>query len=384
MDYRHTPDGIIRVSQIGIGTYALAGVYGEKEHDEFRAMLRRAFDLGVTFFDTSPVYGNAEEITGETLADARQDIVISTKVAARMGSLSCSFDNVVASCEESLKRLGTDYIDLYQIHFDDGRTPTEEVVRALEHLKTSGKIRTYGIGHVSIDRAREYLDEGGISTVMGELNAVSRTYYCKMLPLVRAMGGGYIAFSLTGRGVLTGEVDGRDGFSEQDIRQMDAVFAGARLKSALRIRDRLAEIGRQIDATSVQVAVSWALAQEGILTGLVGPSTVVHLEEDIEASQLELPASLLVELDGMLAEEGRRLDRSLRREVQSILEKKTTERADASALIYAIEGLADLGLAPEKDLIVHIGSVVKTMRGEGDIAVLERVRRDLLDYLDKS
>lgn len=384
MDYRHTPDSIIRVSEVGIGTYALAGVYGEKDNDEFRAMLRRAFDLGVTFFDTAPVYGNAEEVTGETLADVRQDIVISTKVAARMDSASCSFDNVVTSCEESLKRLRTDYIDLYQIHFDDGRTPTEEVVRALEHLKTSGKIRTYGIGHVSIDRAREYVEQGSISTVMGELNAVSRTYYCKMLPLVRAMGGGYIAFSLTGRGVLAGKIGGRDGFSGQDIRRIDAVFAGERLRSVLRIRDGLAEIGRRIDATSAQVAVCWALAQEGILTGLVGPSTVAHLEEDIEASRLELPASLLAELAGMLAEEECRLDRALSGEVRSILEKKITERVDASALIYAIEGLADLDLAPEKELIVHIGSVMKMMKGEGDIAVLESVRRDLLDYLDRS
>jgi aryl-alcohol dehydrogenase-like predicted oxidoreductase len=384
VDYRDTPDGTLRVSAIGIGTYALAGVYGEKDVDEFKEVLRGAFDRGVTLFDTSPVYGNAEDLIGEVLADVRQDVVLSTKVAARLERLSCSFDNVVASCEESLKRLRTDYIDLYQIHFDDGRTPTEEVVRALDHLKASGKIRAYGIGHVSPERAGQYMEKGGITTIMGELNAVSRSYYGRMLPLVRRMGGGYIGFSLTARGILTGTLDGRDTFSDQDIRRIDAVFAGERLKSALRVRDRLAQIGTELNASSAQVAIGWALTQEGVLTGLVGPSTVAHLGENLAAGDLEIPDLVLAAFDAFLGEEAEQLKRSLTLEVRSILENRIADRKDVPKLIYAIEGLADLGLAPEVDLLTHIRSVMKTMKsGDTDIALLDRVRQDLSHYLDK-
>jgi aryl-alcohol dehydrogenase-like predicted oxidoreductase len=384
VDYRDTPDKTLRVSAIGIGTYALAGVYGEKDVDEFKAVLRGAFERGVTLFDTAPVYGNAEDVIGDVLADVRQDVVLSTKVAACLERLSCSFDNVVASCEESLKQLRTDYIDLYQIHFDDGSTPTEEVVRALDDLKTSGKIRAYGIGHVSPERAGEYVENGSITTIMGELNAVSGSYYGKMLPLVRRMGGGYIGFSLTARGVLTGAVGGRDALSEQDIRQIDPVFAGERLRSALRVRDRLVQIGAELNATSAQVAIGWALTREGVLSGLVGPSTVVHLDEDLAACDLEIPDSVLAAFDAFLEEEAGRLKRSLTLEVRSILENRITDRREMPRLIYAIEGLADLGLAPEKDLLTHIRSVMKTMKsGDPDISLLDRVRQDLSHYLDK-
>lgn len=384
VNYRDTPDKTLRVSEVGIGTYALAGVYGEKDLDEFKAVLRGAFERGVTLFDTSPVYGNAEDVIGDVLAHVRQDVVLSTKVAARLERLSCSFDNVVASCEESLKRLKTDYIDLYQIHFDDGRTPTEEVVRALDHLKTSGKIRAYGIGHVSPERAGQYMEGGSITTIMGELNAVSRSYYGKMLPLVRRMGGGYIGFSLTARGILSGALGGRDAFSEQDIRQIDAVFAGERFRSARRVRDRLAQIGTELNATPAQVAIGWALTREGVLTGLVGPSTVAHLDEDLAASDLEIPDSVLAAFDAFLDEEAERLKRSLTLEVRSILENRITDSKELPRLIYAIEGLADLGLAPEKDLLTHIRSVMKTMKsGDADVPLLDRVRQDLSHYLDK-
>jgi aryl-alcohol dehydrogenase-like predicted oxidoreductase len=383
MKYRRTPDNAILTSEIGVGTYALGGVYGEKAFDEFSSMLRRAVERGVTFFDTAPVYGDAEEIIGEALADVRQDVVISTKVAARLGNITCSFDDIVASCEASLKRIGTDYIDLYQIHFDDGRTPVEEVVRSLEHLKSAGKILAYGIGHVSLERSHQYLDKGNVSTIMGELNIVSRNYYLRMLPLIKAQGGGYIGFSLTARGILTGGIVSREGLSPQDIRQMDVVFAGERLQSALRIRDRLAKIGTGLGATPGQVAIAWALAQEGVLTGLVGPSTAAHLDEDLDACELTIPDSVLAELDTFLAGEAVRLDKALRAEIRSVLEKQVSDGAAVQDLIYAIEALAELGVAPESGLIVHIGALMKVMKtGEADISVLEQIRRELIHYID--
>lgn len=383
MEYRRTKDKAVTVSVIGMGTYAASGVYGPKDVGDFKRVLRRAYDLGVTLFDTAPVYGDAETLLGEVLGDVRSKVVISTKVAAGFGDeLSCSPDHVVASCEASLEQLNTDHIDLYQIHFDDGKTPAEAVIGAFESLKESGKIMAYGIGHVSSERAREYVELGNVSTIMGELNAVSRKYHCKMLPLLRSGTAGYIGFSLTGRGVLTGAIEGREGMSKHDIRHMDAVFAGERLRSALRIRDRLAELGRQLGASPVQVAIGWALAGEGVLTGLIGPSTVEHLEEDLGGADLDIPPSLMGGFDAFLAEEEVRLDDALRVEVTSILSQEIREVDASSSLIYAIEGLADLDLVPEEELVPRIGTVIKLIRtGSGDVSSLEVIRKDLLGYL---
>jgi aryl-alcohol dehydrogenase-like predicted oxidoreductase len=381
--YRDTPDGVLRVSEIGLGTYALAGVYGEKDPGRFKTTLRKAYDLGVTLFDTAPVYGDAEEVVGEVLADVRSKIILSTKVATGIeGGPSCSFDSVIASCDTSLRRLKTDYVDLYQIHFDDGETPTEEVVRAFEHLKALGKIRAYGIGHVSFERAREYVEVGNVSTIMGELNAVSRKYYTRMRPLLEA-GCGYVGFSLTGRGILTGAFADRGRLAREDIRRMDAVFAGERLKSALRTRDRLAEVGEKSGATPVQAAIRWALAQERVVAGLIGPSTVGHLEEDLKATEISLGRTLLREFNQFLSAEDARLARGLRTEMASILDRRITDSSSARELIYVIEGLAELGLAPEQDLIGHIRTAIAILRGgTGDISGLETIRKALLEYVN--
>jgi aryl-alcohol dehydrogenase-like predicted oxidoreductase len=384
MKYRQTGPGGVRFSEIGLGTYALAGVYGRKDEAEFGRVVRRALDLGITFFDSAPGYGEGEALLGEALAGVRKSVVLSTKVAASMErGFSCSFESVVESCEESLSRLKTDYIDLYQIHFDDGKTPVEEVIRAMDHLRSSGKILHYGIGHVSYERADAYLSRGKVLTLMGELSAASRKYHLKMLPLVRRYRVGYIGFSLTGRGVLTGEVAGRDRFEPEDIRNMDALFAGARFQSAARIREAFAEAGARLGATAAQLAIRWALAQEGVVTGLVGPSTVAHLEEDAAASDLEVPQDLLAGLDRFVASEETRLAGELREEVTTAVRKKITNTGEAPRLIYVIEGLADLELAPEAELVACFKQLLAVMHGEGDASTLEGLRSRLVQYVER-
>ena len=384
MKYRCAAGGALRFSEIGLGTYALAGVYGAKDPAEFKRVVARALDLGVTFFDSAPVYGDSEALLGEVLAGVRRDVVISTKVAAGMEQgFSCSYDVVVASCEASLGRLRTDCIDLYQIHFDDGKTPTEEVVRAMEHLKVSGKIRHYGIGHVSYERAAEYLEVGNVTTVMGELSAVSRKYYARMAPLVLKHGAGYLGFSLTGRGVLSGVVRGREGLEEGDIRNMDALFAGAKLASAVRVAERFAQAGRALGATPAQVAIGWALAQDGVVTGLVGPSTTAHLEEDVRASDLELPAALVGELDAFLASDEARLRGELREEIAAILGRKMEDASQAPRLVYVLEALSELELAPEEDLVACFKQLLTVMHGGGSQAELESLRARLARYVER-
>ena len=384
MLYRRTADGLLEVSVIGVGTYTVAGIYGKNDPGGIRDVLRAAYDRGVTFFDTAPAYGEAEDLVGDALKDIRSKIVISTKVPACLGDLSCSYETITSACEQSLQKLKTDTIDLYQIHFDDGKTPVEEVVRAFDDLKRQGKIRAYGIGHVSPERAAQYLEKGSPSTVMGELNAVSRKYYVEMLPVLQGTGVGYIGFSLTGRGMLTDAAAERKDLSPGDIRQMDALFAGRRRASGLRVRDELRKVGAGLGATAAQVAIAWAISQQNVLTGLVGPSTVEHLDEDIRAAEVALAPSLKVELDSFLGQETSRLTADLAEEVRSILRTEITEvQHGASSLVYAMEALSELDLAADEDLASRIGSVIKIMKGGGnDLAALEAVRRDVLGYVE--
>lgn len=383
MKYRQTRDGSLEVSEIGFGTYAVSGVYGAKDRIEFERAVRRALDLGVTLFDTAPTYGDAESMLGKVLGARRERVVISTKVAASLeDGFSCSFESVVASCERSLGNLRTDRIDLYQIHFDDGRTPAEEVIRAMERLKASGKIRCYGIGHVSYERAEDYLKKGHVTTLMGELSAAAPKYYRKMLPLLKKHGTGYVGFSLTGRSVLTGAATSRAEFAPDDLRQMDALFEGEKLKSALRIKDRFADLGRQVGATPAQMAIRWALAQGGVVTGLVGPSTVTHLEEDAAASDLAVPPEIERELEACVASEEPRLRDALRAEIASIVSRPFTQGQQIPRLAYALEGLAELDLAPEAELIGHFQRLIAVTQGAADISSLDDLRADLTRYLE--
>ena len=135
------------LSEIGVGCYALSGAYGKVDPEQFDGMLRRAYELGVTVFDTADVYGPAEEVLGQAVASCRDQVWIATKVGGRADATpDCSAEHVIASCEASLHRLRTDHIDLYQVHFDDPGTPVEETVETLERLRSEGKIRHYGVG----------------------------------------------------------------------------------------------------------------------------------------------------------------------------------------------------------------------------------------------
>ncbi|MBU7046968.1 MAG: aldo/keto reductase, partial [Theionarchaea archaeon] len=139
----------VEVSEVGVGCYSLAGVYGKKDVTIFKKMLERAFELGVNFFDTAEGYGNAERVLGETVKSYREDVLIATKVGVKEGVKPNLSDAYIRNaCEESLTQLQTDYIDVYQVHFDDLETPVEETVNALDNLVDEGKILHYGLGHL--------------------------------------------------------------------------------------------------------------------------------------------------------------------------------------------------------------------------------------------
>lgn len=183
------------LSKLGYGCYALGGAYGHKiEITRATELIHLAYDLGIRFFDTADQYGT-EAVLGKALGSLRPKVAIATKVGAKGG---LTRKNILASCEASLKRLQTDYIDLYQVHYDDPAVSVEEVVETLEFLKAMGKIRHYGIGHLPLDKTLQYLELGQPQTVLAEMNAASLDRYQELRPLQQEHDFAIIAFSVTG------------------------------------------------------------------------------------------------------------------------------------------------------------------------------------------
>lgn len=374
----------LRISEIGIGTYSLSGVYGAKDIEEFKRMIYRAYELGVNFFDTAEAYGNAEEILGETLKPFREDVYIATKVGIR-GSIrpNLSKDYIKKACEESLKRLQTDYIDLYQVHFHDPTTPIEETLEALEDLVEEGKIRYYGVGHLPIEVTEEYCRLGKPFSVLAEFSAVARESYEKLLPLYRKYNLGIIAFSTTGRGLLTGKFKENQKFEPGDIRYLDPLFQRERFQHGLRIAKKFAELGEKYGKTPVQVAIAWVLAHEGVICALTGPSTVKHLEENVEASGWEIPKEDLRELEEFFKREDEWLRQRQKESIEQILTESLQEPQRAFVdLIYAIETAVSLAIVEEEE-ILPIFYELYSLRKELDKEKVSEKLKDIQAQLRK-
>ncbi|MBE0410403.1 MAG: aldo/keto reductase [Anaerolineales bacterium] len=367
-----------KISEIGVGCYALAGVYGEKDVAGFKAMLVKAYEWGVNIFDTAGIYGDGERILGEAVASFRQDVILATKVSPMgEGQTRLSYGTLNSACEESLHALKTDYIDLYQVHFDDPLTPVAETVAGLEKLVDQGKIRAYGVCHLPQERVKEYCHTGQIFSVLMELNAATPQARQNLLPMCQKYGVAAIAFSVTGRGILTGKFRESAHFEESDLRHMDPLFQRERRESALRIADYLAEMGQDYGKSAVQMAISWVLAQPGIVCALTGPSRIEHLEENIAASGWEIDQQDLSAVENFLEVESQRLSLDQEKSIQNILTNPLPDQADRAFidLVYVLETSVQLGLVKE-DQIMPVFLDLYALRDN-----LSQVDTDTLDNL---
>ncbi len=361
------------LSEIGIGCYALSGVYGRKDPEQFIGLVRRAAELGITFFDTADVYGPGEEILGRAVSPFRRQVWIATKVGANpRGKADCSAAHVLASCEQSLLRLQTDYVDLYQIHFDDPETPVEETVGTLEQLKAAGKIRHYGVGHLSPSKLGAYLTHGDPFSVLTELSGAARGARERILPLCQDRGVAAIAFSVTGRGLLTGKIKPNHTFEKGDIRRIDPLFQRERFDSGLRVAERFRSLGERHGKTPVQVAIAWVLAQPRILCALTGPSTLPHLEENLGASGWVIPPEEMTELDRLFEAEEEWLHQEQVQSIQSILTKRLEPETAFTDLVFTLESLVELDLA-EEGMILPFFHRLLAQRGQKDALALDEM-----------
>jgi len=281
--------------------------------------------------------------------------------------------------------LQTDYIDLYQIHFDDPATPVEESVNALELLVRQGKIRYYGLGHLPLLRIEAYIEIGDPFSVLTELSAVARTALDDLLPACQAQDIGVIAFSVTGRGLLTGKINVGTTFEANDIRNMDPLFQRERFRSGLRIEKKMSDIGKKYGKTSVQVAIAWVLAQPGMICALTGPSTISHLEENLGGSGWIFTTDDYQDLEIFLNEETVHLQAAQRATVGQILSSKITGEPQNAFidLIYTIETAVTLNLVNEDEimpLFIELFGLKNTL-DQHAVLELEQIRKRLKEII---
>jgi aryl-alcohol dehydrogenase-like predicted oxidoreductase len=381
MDYRLCKG--VEVSEVGIGCYSLSGVYGKKDVITFKKMLNRAHELGVNFFDTAEGYGNAERVLGETVKSYREDVLIATKVGVKEGvkpNLSGAY--IKNACEESLTQLQTEYIDVYQVHFDDLETPVEETVNALDTLIDEGRILHYGLGHLPGEKVEEYCKKGNVFTILMELSAVSRHSRKTLLPLCSKYDTGGIAFSTAGRGILTGRIEQPE-FDSGDLRDIDPLFQRENFQSGLRIVEKFKELGKEYNKTPVQIALAWVLSQKGIICALTGPSTIPHLEENLGGSGWSLSSGHLQELETLFIQEDTWLQKEQLSSVQKILsEELPGDFSKAFAdLVYVVETIITQGLVEEKD-VVPLFYELFALQKTHDSVKLKIIQEKLRDTID--
>jgi aryl-alcohol dehydrogenase-like predicted oxidoreductase len=355
-----------------LGSYGLTGVYGPPHPGEFTRLVHRAHDLGVTFFDTAAGYGQAETVLGRAVAPFRKQVCVCTKAApGEAGVLTAQ--QLRSSCEESLHRLDTDYIDLYLIHYDAPSTPVEELVLGLEGLKKAGKIRYYGASHLPVERIAQLAERGHVSALFLELHPLSTDRLAEVSP--RAGGAAIIGFSVTGRGLFTGRYGPNTQFAAGDIRRFDPLFQREQLASGLRVTERLAGLGELLDMTPAQLSTAWVLSRPGVVCALSGTSSARHLEENLGGAMRTFPPELLVEFDAFLAGESQRRLKERREHLRSLLAGETSPDLEEAKrdLIYLMEGLVSEGWAAQS----QVYPLFFAMRRAQDRAALDGIHQKL-------
>ncbi len=381
----HAQIGSLKVSRVGFGCYGMGGSYGGPEPRAWESQVRLALDLGINLFDTADLYGDAESWLGRWLRPVRSRVAIATKFGVTAdGGRAAGAEQVRSACEASLKRLGTDWIDLYQVHFDDPSTPVAETACALADLRREGKIREYGIGHLPAGRVAEYfaLRPEAIrpASLLLELSLVAPAGQRELLPHALAAGAAGVAFSPTGRGLLTGAIRAETAFQEGDIRSIDPLFRVGRRRAALALKDRLAAMGGELGLTPAQLAISWVLAQPGIAAVLTGPSSPSHLRENVAAATVKLPAAMLDCLKHLGAETEQAANREAVAEMREVLRAGpgADGRRATGDLLFVMETALGAGLTEEKEIMPLATRLLK-LRGDSGPAVGEAREEILLE-----
>jgi aryl-alcohol dehydrogenase-like predicted oxidoreductase len=315
---KHISIGGLDVSRIGLGAMGMSAYYLDESSSEAESIrtIHRALDLGVTHIDTAEIYGpySNEELVGRAIKGRRDDVVLATKfglvshAGGGPGVLDSSPANIRTAVEGSLKRLGTDHIDLYYQHRVDPDTPIEDTVGTLAELVTEGKIRHIGLSEAAPNTIRRAHAVHPITALQTEYSLWTRDPEAELLPLLRELGIGFVPYSPLGHGFLTGTIRSPEELSDDDWRKTNPRFTEGNFEKNLRIVDEVKAVATELDATPAQVALAWLLAQGDDIAPIPGTKRVSRAEENIAANAIELTDEQHERLDDLTPATGERHD----------------------------------------------------------------------------
>ncbi|MDT3438120.1 MULTISPECIES: aldo/keto reductase [unclassified Pseudofrankia] len=301
---KHAKLGNLDVSRIGLGAMGMSTAYiGPGDDDQSIRTIHRALDLGVTFLDTAEVYGPYinEELVGRALKGRRDAVVLATKFGlishTGRGGLDSSPASIRAAVEGSLRRLGTDYIDLYYQHRVDPDTPIEDTIGALAELVAEGKIRHIGLSEAGVATIRRAHAVHPVTALQSEYSLWTRDPEPAVLPLLRELRIGFVPYSPLGRGFLTGQIRSAGELDDADFRRNNPRFSTENFDRNLRSADEVAAVASEVGATSAQVALAWLLAKGDDIAPIPGTKRVSRVEENAAADQVTLAPEQIDRLD---------------------------------------------------------------------------------------
>jgi aryl-alcohol dehydrogenase-like predicted oxidoreductase len=304
----------LSVSAIGFGCWEMGNAdYGQSEDDEMIAAVDRAIDLGVTLFDTAPNYGfgGSEKVLGRALGARRKDVILVSKVGITRDpvTFTAKFDGRYTTIkqinEESLRRLGTDYLDLVLMHWPDPETPIEETMRALEEIRAEGKARHVGVSNFSAYELRQARQYAPICANEVGYNLFDRRWEHEMFPTAQELGVGIMAYGPLAHGLLTGSMPRQNAFDERDWRRHGDIFGqrlfGPNLDQNLDVVDKLLTVADRIGTSLPRLALAWVLRNPAVSVALAGCRTRREIEENVKALDVDLDAAALAEIDRAMA-----------------------------------------------------------------------------------
>jgi aryl-alcohol dehydrogenase-like predicted oxidoreductase len=305
MESRKLGDQGLAVSVMGLGCMGMSEFYGASSEDEAIATIHRALDLGVTFLDTADMYGpfTNEKLVGKAIRDRRDSVTVATKFGNMRGEngsflgINGQPDYVRKACDDSLQRLGVDVIDLYYQHRVDTKTPIEETVGAMKELVTAGKVRFLGLSEAAPATIRRAHAIHPISALQTEYSLWSRDAEDEVLPTVRELGIGFVAYSPLGRGFLTGRIKSMDDLDPTDYRRHSPRLKGENFVKNLELVAKIEELAREKDVTPSQLALAWVLHRGDDIVPIPGTKRVRFLEENVRALDVKLSDDELRRID---------------------------------------------------------------------------------------
>lgn len=308
MQKRKLGNSGLEVSALGLGCMGLSFGYGPAtEKQDAINLIRKAFEHGITFFDTAEAYGpfTNEELLGEALEPFRNEVVIATKFGFREGKTSLGVDsrpeNIRAVAEAALKRLRTDVIDLLYQHRVDPNVPIEDVAGTVKDLIKEGKVKHFGLSEAGVQTIRRAHVVQPVAALQSEYSLWWREPEQEILPTLEELGIGFVPFSPLGKGFLTGKIDEHTTFDKTDFRNVVPRFSEDNRKANQALVDLLGKLATEKNATPAQIALAWLLAQKPWIVPIPGTTKLHRLEENVGSAAITLGAADLEEIDGAIS-----------------------------------------------------------------------------------